>query len=262
MLRSFAETAAALGRDDYLSIAQRNAEFCLEHLRSGDRLWRSYRAGKARVGAYLEDYASQIVGLLALYEADFNPRWLSEARALAETMLDRFWDSTDGVLYDTPTDHEQLIVRPHSLTDTATPAGSSLAASALLRLTGQTNDDRYREVARRVISSASEIPAKHPTAFSELLCALDDYLRGPVEVAIVGDPAAEDTRALVSVARSGFRPSQVLAVGVDDAGGAVPLLTGRRVMHGRATAYLCHGFVCAKPMTAPAELARQLAISK
>ena len=134
MLHAMALGAAVLGREDYLRAAVANADFLLTNMRDGDRLLRTWKDGEAKLKAYLEDYAHLIDGLIALYEATFDSRWLREADALARQMIDLFWDDSEGVFYDTGADHETLIVRPRDFSDNAIPCGSSAAADVLLRL--------------------------------------------------------------------------------------------------------------------------------
>ncbi|GIW11249.1 MAG: thioredoxin domain-containing protein [Dehalococcoidia bacterium] len=112
LLRALAEAAAALGREDYRTAAEETATFLLETLRPQGRLLRTFKDGRAHVLGYLEDYAHLIDGLLALYELTFAPCWLAEAEALADAMLDLFWDESLPGFYDTARDHEQLIVPP------------------------------------------------------------------------------------------------------------------------------------------------------
>ncbi len=87
MMRSFAEASRAFDRKDYLELAVRNADFLLTRLRRDGRLLRTHKDGESKLNGYLEDYAYVVDGLLALYEASFDPRWFEEARALAETMI-------------------------------------------------------------------------------------------------------------------------------------------------------------------------------
>ena len=134
MLRSFAEAANALDREDYRQVAVRNAGFLLSKLRIDGRLLRSYRDGRARFNAYLEDYACLIDGLISLYEATFDAGWIREAELLAGRMIEKFRDPQSGGFYFTSEDHESLIHRPKEFYDNATPSGNSVAALALLRL--------------------------------------------------------------------------------------------------------------------------------
>src|SRR5262249_10778262 len=128
MLRAFAEASRALGRPDYLRVAERNAGFLLSALVEGGRLLRTWKDGRAKLLGYLEDYAMVADGLLALHEATLDRRWFDEARRLAVAMVDLFWDPQAEGFFDTGRDHEALVVRPRSLFDSAVPCGSSVAA--------------------------------------------------------------------------------------------------------------------------------------
>jgi uncharacterized protein YyaL (SSP411 family) len=132
-LAAFAEAARYLGRKDYLDAAIRNADFLLGHLYVDDRLLRSWRDGKAKHNAYLEDYAALILALLSLYQSDLDAKWYSTALKLADEMVQHFSDPKGG-FFDTRDDHESLLVRPKDIQDNATPSGSALAVTALLEL--------------------------------------------------------------------------------------------------------------------------------
>jgi uncharacterized protein len=264
MLHAFAEAARVLERDDLREAAVRNAELLLSELRPGGRLMRSYKQGRARIPAFLEDHALLVDALLALYEATWDARWVREARSLADDMLERFWDEDDGIFYDTASDAEKLVVRPRDLFDNATPSGTSAAVMALLRLAELTGDHRYRAVAERVLGGSLELMARIPMGFGHLLNALDFALAPPLEVAFAGEPAAEDTQALLRTVSRAYLPNVVLALrGPDDGDQAaelIPLLEGRTAVDGKATAYVCERLACKQPVTEPAELAAQLGI--
>ncbi len=264
MLRALAEAARVLDRADYRIAAERNAEFVLIDLRRGERLLRSWKGGRARLDAYLEDYAAYADGLIALYQATFEPRWLNEARGLADQILARFWDDEQGAFFDTAADHERLIVRPRDAFDNATPAGNSLAAEVLQRLALFTGEARYAERARQAIAPLAEIAARYPNGFGRLLCAVDFQLAEPKEVVIVGYPGDPATRELLHVTFDSYRPHLVVAGAAPDdpeAAAATPLLDSRGLLAGRATAYVCEGFVCQAPTADPAELRRQLDVA-
>ncbi|HLW02858.1 MAG TPA: thioredoxin domain-containing protein [Ktedonobacterales bacterium] len=261
MLRSFAEAARVLGRDDYRASTERTANFLLTTMNSGGRLLRSYRDGQAKLKGYLEDYANLALALLELYQMTHSPRWFSAARQLADQMNDLFWDEEDGGFFSTGNDHEELIGRPKELMDNATPSGNSAAAELLLRLAAYTGEDSYRSRAEQIVRPLVPAMAEHPSALSQMLIAFD-FLVGPTyEVAIIGDPAAADTRALLDVITRQFRPNLVLAVAKPDdseATSAVPLLQERPQRGGAATAYVCQNFACKEPVTTPQALAAQL----
>jgi hypothetical protein len=264
LLRALAEAARVLERDDYRAAAERNAEFVLVELRRGERLLRSWKDGRARLTAYLEDYAAYADGLIALYQATFEPRWLTEARALADQILDRFWDDERSALFDTAADHERLIVRPRDPFDNATPAGNSLAADVLLRLALLTGQQRYAERAHQAIAPLAEIAARYPNGFGRMLCALDFDLSTPKEVVIVGERHDPATEELLRATFGRYRPYIAVAGGAPEdpeAAAATPLLEARGLLDGRATAYVCEGFVCQAPTTDAEELGRQLDVA-
>jgi uncharacterized protein YyaL (SSP411 family) len=261
MLRSFAEAARILDRPDYRAVAERNARFIVGTLERDGRLLRTYKDGQAKIPGFLEDYAFYADGLLTLYEATFDAQWFSAARRLADAMLDHFTDEEGGGFFDTPDDGEELLNRPKDLLESALPSGNAVAAEVLQRLALYTADDRYRAAAERTLVAAGALLRQYANAVGEMLCALDFYLAGPREIAIIGAPAAPDTGALLEVVYSRFRPHQIVAVAAPDdqaAVSAIALLADRPQRHGRATAYVCQNFACQTPVTDPAELVLQL----
>ena len=221
------------------------------------RVLRSWKDGQARHTGTLEDHAHLAEGLLTLYEATFEERFFVAARELADTVLAHF-QAPEGGFFDTADDAETLMARPRNLQDNALPSGGSMATLVLLRLGAFTGDSRYRDAAERALAPMVAIAAQHPTGFANWLTAYQLASRPIDEIAIVGDPASTETRALLAVARDGFRPHQVVAVAADPEASAVPLLHGRSALDGAVTAYLCHGFACQRPTADPVELARQL----
>ena len=262
MLQSFAEAAAILGRDDYRQVAEVNAAFILERLRHEGRLLRSYKDGQAKVLGYLEDYSFLIDGLLSVYEATFQRRWLDEARSLAEEMVALFWDAEKGVFFDTGHDHESLVARPRDVFDNAIPSGSSVAVSVLLRLGVFFDDEDFRRRAAIALRSVADFVARFPTGMGRWLCALDFYLSMPQEIAIVGRREEPATKALLEVVFGQYLPNKVVA-GCDpgDAEGArgIPLLLGREQGQQNLTAYVCQNYACQFPTAEPETLAEQLA---
>jgi uncharacterized protein len=252
MISALAEAGAALERPEYIQAATDCAEFVLGSMRDGEgRLLRTYKDGEAKLNAYLEDHAFLLEALLTLYEASFDPRWYSEARGLADTIVERFADDENGGFFETSVDHEQLLARRKDLEDHPIPSGNASAAYGLLRLSALTGEAEYEERAVGVLRLLHELAAKHPNAFGHLLRALDCHLAPVQEVALVGD----DTTALARVVRGRFRPHLVLAGGAAD---GVPLLQDRTPVNGRPAAYVCEHFACKAPVTEPEELERLL----
>jgi uncharacterized protein len=257
LLRALAEAGAVLERDDFLAAAVRNAEFLLGSMRAPDgAMLRTWKPGHtARLNGYLEDQANVADGLIALYEATFETRFLDSAVGLADIMLARFADLEHGGFFDTSTEHETLIARPKDVFDNATPSGNAVAADVLLRLAVLTGNSEYRRAAEGVLELLGEPMGRYPLGFARALCALDFATSQPKEVVVVGSPGAADTRALLRVVFEPFVPNKVVAGG----SAQIPLLEARGQRDGKATAYVCENYVCQAPTTDPQELRRQLA---
>jgi uncharacterized protein YyaL (SSP411 family) len=272
MLASFAEAAAILDREDYLEVARRNARFVLDNLRADGLLLRTYKDGKAKLNAYLEDYAFLSDGLLALYEVSGEFEWFEEALATVNKMIEEFWDEPEGGFFYTGKSHEALIVRSKDFFDNATPSGNSVAAEVLLRLAALTDNDDYRRLAVSILRQVAEPMRRYPSGFGRMLCALDFHLGTPKEIAIIGDPEFEETRALRREVWRHYLPNKVVAQSTPVGGSSeasrisasracelIPLLLDRGLVNGRPTAYVCEHYVCREPVTEPAKLASQLA---
>jgi uncharacterized protein YyaL (SSP411 family) len=259
-LRSLAEAAAALDRDDWMDVARRNARFLLSELRRDDgRLLRSWQDGRAAIPAFGEDYAALLGALLTLAQVD-DVEWLREAQTVADAMLELFADEEHGGIFTTGADAETLIVRPKDVQDNATPSENSLATDGLLRLAALTGDDAPAQPAARWLRAMAPILGEHPTAFAFLLGALDRWLAAPVEVAIVGPPDHPATQALRREVTSRYLPNVVsLCTPAGTAGDLSALLADRPLVDGEPAAYVCERYVCQRPVTAPEELRALLA---
>lgn len=261
MLRSFAEAARHLGRRDYLQVAINNAGFLLSELRRDGRMLRTYKDGRGRLNGYLEDYTFLADGLLALYEASFDPRWFSEARWLIDEAIKLFADEQNGGFFDTGSDHETLLSRPKDIMDNATPAGNNVAVEVLLRLAAFTGEEHYRQRAHTYLDPLADIMVRHPQAFGHLLGALDFAISPTKEFAVIGELSDTDTRLLLEVLNTRFIPDGVLACaapGDAEAIQAIPLLAERPLQGGKATAYVCQNFACLAPVNTPEALERNL----
>jgi uncharacterized protein YyaL (SSP411 family) len=259
MLRALAEAGRILQQPRYVQAARNNAEFLLSQMRGGDgRMLRTWKPGhEARLNGYLEDHANVADGLVALYEATFERRWLEAAVELADAILERFADTENQGFFDTSADHERLITRPKDLFDNATPSGNAVAADVLLRLALLTGNVDYQRAAQGVFDLLQEPMARYPLGFARSLSALDFLIDSPKEIVIIGDESAADTQALLRVVYESFVPNKVVA-GDGPSPASIPLLEGREPRNGKATAYVCQHYVCQAPTTDPDELRQQL----
>jgi len=253
-LRAFADAAAYLGRDDYRQIAVSNAEFIFRTLWDGTRLLHSFKDGRARFNAYLDDYANVADGLLSLYQLTFEEGWLKRAESLADLIIDTFWDSDNGGFYFTDIGHEALITRTKDYFDNATPSGNSVAADVLVRLGAQLGRNDLTEKAKRLFESTGALLAQYPSGFGRLLEAIDFYLGPSKEVAVV--VAGKDADLFITAYRKRYLPRTVIAAGGT---GTVALLRDRPAIGGKSTAYVCENMTCQRPVTDIGEFENQIA---
>ena len=263
-IAAFADAAAALEATDpsaaagYRTAAERAAGTILAGLLEGSgSLSRSWKDRRAVGSGVLEDYTHLADGLLALYEATFDERWFTTARALMDRVLGHFADPVGG-FFDTSDEHERLITRPKDVQDNAVPSGNAMAALVLLHLHALTGESAYRDAADGAMRQVVPFVGRFPTGFAQWLVAMDLAVRPITEVAIVGPAGDPATRALVAEARRGLQPGLVLAVSADPTLTAVPLLADRLMLDGRPTAFVCRNFACRLPVTTPDALREQL----
>ncbi|HEX7095525.1 MAG TPA: thioredoxin domain-containing protein, partial [Acidimicrobiales bacterium] len=246
-LATLAEAAAATGDATLLAEAVRTGEFLCANLRQGDRWLRSWQADAgARHLGYAADYAALVDAFVRLAEATGQSRWIAEAVRTADGMLERFWDHDDGGLFTTGDDAEQLVTRPKDLLDNATPSANSLAAVGLQRLAALTGIERYRERAEDILRLIGSAAAEHPTAFGNLLAAIDLHTTGITEIVVPGDRAD-----LVSAVQQRYLPNAVLAWGEPYDS---PLWENRD----QPAAYVCRNYTCLAPATDVDTLIAQL----
>ncbi|MGI8426758.1 MAG: thioredoxin domain-containing protein [Actinomycetota bacterium] len=259
---ALAEAGAAFGRKDLTEMAARVCRFLLDNsVDETGRLMHSYKDGRAGVLGMLEDYSYLTEGLLALWEVTFDPQWLSECRRLAEEMISLFWDEERGGFFSTGRDHEALIVRPKELIDGATPSSNGVASLLLLRLAVLTGDDAFAKKGVATLRAGHVYMSQAPQVAGTLLSALDFYLSKPQEIVVLGTGPGADLLKTEIWRR--FLPNKVVA-GAEladpstDSPADSPLLAGKTLVAGRATAFVCENYACQAPTTDPAQLAEQL----
>jgi hypothetical protein len=262
MLAAIAEAARVFDGTEkgvtHNRMATRSGNFLLTSLRPDGYLRRSWRDGKATEEVFLEDYAALILGLLELYQMDFNNRWFVAALELAEEMIERFRDP-EGGFFDSPGDGEVLVIRPKDLQDNATPSGNALACEALLKLAAYTDNGSYRDLAEQSLKAIGEAAIRYPTAFARWLSAADFALGNVKQVAVLGEAREESFQELIEVIRNEFRPNVVTAASSFPPQSDAPMLLAERpLVNGRPSAYVCEGFVCSQPVNTVKALHQQL----
>ena len=267
MVGALARAGAALDRPEMVERAREAAEFVLGTLREdgGGRLLHRYRDGEAAVPAQAADYAFLCFGLLELYGATFDLRWLEEAVRLEEEARRRCWDEEEGGYFVTGEDASELPVRQKEAYDGALPSANSVALWNLRRLARMTGDRAYDERASRLEAAFSRQVRKAPSAHSQMLVGVDFRVGPGHEVVLAGPEDAAGMARMLEILRRPFRPRTVVLRRPAEGDGASRLAElapftrdQESVERGRATAYVCRDFACEAPTTDPEELERRL----
>jgi uncharacterized protein len=265
MLSALARAGQVFGEDTYLETARTEAQFIETRLydASTGTLKRRYLRGDVDIDALLEDYAFLIQGLLDLYEASFEPRWLSWAVRLQAVQDELFWDVMDGGYFSTRAGAPHVLARAKVEYDGAEPSGNSVSAMNLLRLWQLTDAMSWRDKADATFRALSVRFARSGAALPQLAAALDYSSSKPRQIVIAGNPGAADTHALLRLVHGRFIPHKILLVADGGAGQAqlmslVPFVKGMDRRGGRATIYVCENYTCRLPTNDLAVAARLL----
>ena len=252
MIAALAHAACVFERPRWLTAAAAAFDFIRERMMDDGRLKHSYRDGKLKHAATLDDYANMTRAALALFEATGEDAYATAAREMVEITDAHYWDEDNGGYFFTADDAEALIIRTRTAADNATPAGNGTMAQVLARLHYLTGEDAYRERADAVIAAFAGDLAKNLLPYAGLLCA-NEFLQCCTQIVIVG--ASDDADSLAGTAwQTPNMNKLVLRVGT---GARLPRnhpAAGKGALDGRATAYVCAGGTCSLPLTSPADL--------
>jgi hypothetical protein len=265
MISALARAAMALGpgEGDYLAQARRAAEFVLARMRSQTGLWRSHVDGQARVPGYLDDHAFFIAGLMDLFEATGESRYLDEAVALDRVLARRFEDVESGGFFMASAEHDALLAREKPSRDGAIPSGNSIAAMNLLRLYELTTEPSYLARAEKLFEEMSAVLLGNPLALSEMLLALDFWTDASKQIVIVTPSSRAEAQPFLAVLSRAFVPSAVVVV-VTEAeamgalAGQVPVIREKTAQRGQTTAYVCEQQRCELPTRDPQKFREQV----
>ena len=253
MISALAKGAQALNEPQYALAATRAADFVLHTMRRNDgTLLRRYREGEAAISGYLDDYAFFVWGLIDLYEATFEVKYLKAALELNKRMIGDFWDGAGGGFFLSGRNNETLIAPVKDIYDGATPSGNSVALLNILRLSRITGSKELENISERLIKTFAETVRQHPAGYTQFLCALDFVLGPDKEIVIAGEPDGDDTKRILHEVWKRFLPEKVLLLhpekdkSIEEIAGFVK---GLKPVGGRATAYICEGHACKSPAT-------------
>jgi uncharacterized protein YyaL (SSP411 family) len=264
MIAALARAGRALGEETLVTAAASAAGFIADTMWEDGELLHRFREGEAGLHANLDDYAFLAWGELELFQATLDPLHLGRSVSVTDAMIAGFRDAERGGFFFSPEGRDDLIVRRKEVYDGAAPSGNSVAIYNLVRLARLTGRNEYEDLAAETASAFSRQIASQPSAFTFFLSALDLAIGPSRELVIVGEPGAEDTEALLAVAREDYQPGLVVLVRPPGEEGRevvslAPFTDGFGLLDGGAAAYLCSGFACERPVSDPAVLRDLLA---
>ena len=258
MIAAMAFGTRVLDDSRYADAAEQSAAFLLDSVRDEQgNLLHSYKDGRARFNAYLDDYACLIDGLVELYQTTFNNRWIEAAVDLAERMQDQFADAEKAGFFYTSRDHEELIVRQKDSQDNATPSGNAMAATALLKLSRLTGRSEWEDIATRTLEMLARQMMYAPSASGQSLIALD-FLSGPTHECVL---FADSVESYLRELHQRFAPNKVVvAVSSPEAYSDVigPLVEGKTPIENESTLYVCQHGACDQPVAGDAAVRNRL----
>jgi uncharacterized protein YyaL (SSP411 family) len=260
-IAALARASQILDAPSYAEGAKQAVEFILKTMLTKEgRLVHRYRDSSADICAHVDDYAFFIWGLLELYEATFEVRYLKVAITLNQLFISHYWDSKNGGFYFTADDGEELIVRRKEIYDGAIPSGNAVAMLNLLRLSRYTGNIDFEIKASQIASVFAKVIQKAPSAYIQMMINLD-FVLGPVFEVVIAGYSAEDkkTLALIKCVREAYLPNKVLLfLPIDE---ELPEITKiasfiseYKGLNRQAAAYVCINSTCQKPVTDPIAL--------
>jgi hypothetical protein len=256
MIAAISKAGRVLKNRAYIREAVRSAEFIIGNMWDGENLWHRYRDNEAGIDGFLEDYAFLIWGLLELYMASFQERYLKTAIELLEKSFTKFWDTENAGFYQTKSTSE-LPVRRKELYDGAIPSGNSVMLYNLVRLSRLRGNTGYEELAWKLADYFSASVTGSPHAYTMFLCGLDFAIGPSKEVVLVGEEGKPDTDILIEKINDLYLPNTVTMLKKDE--DFTPEYALNLIMiENKATAYVCSNFICNLPTTDPCELKKQL----
>jgi len=261
-LEAFARAAIVFDNDDWRNQARKIGSYIVEHLRGEDGLLlRNRTYGEPGPRAFSSDYAFAIAGLMNLYEATGETRWLREATDLQNEHLEDFWDDENGGFFQKANGSESLIGRKKPDYDGSTPSANSYAALNLFRLYHFRLDESFKEKGKAVLEAFGPQLEQRGPAMTKMLVALDFFDAKAREIAFV-KPSDSAPNPMMNEFRKTFLPNAVLVPATEPAvpelAETIPWMEKKETRKDETTAYVCRDFTCKFPTTKSAKFSEQI----
>jgi len=265
MISAFARAGQLLHDSNYLHAAEHSAEFILKNMFevTSSRLTRRYRDGEAKHEAHLDDYAFFAQGMLDLYEASFDVKWLMLSVDITRTQIAMFWDPVAGGFFDTSGKDSSVLIRMKEQYDGAEPTGNSVAAMNLLRLAQIADDKDFKGKAEQTLLAFGELLQKQPAVMPQMVAAYDFSIDKPIQIIIAGRRDDPGTQAILKEVNLFFLPNKIIIL-LDGGEEQMklselnPFYSSFSMQGGKAMAYICRDYVCQLPTSDIATITKML----
>jgi uncharacterized protein YyaL (SSP411 family) len=252
MIAALSKGASVFDNDDYAKAAKKAADFILQSIEKNKKLLHRYCKGEWNFPGNIDDYIFFIWGLLELYEATFEVKYLKKAINIMDECIKNFWDNNNGGFYFTP-EGEEVLVRNKEIYDGAVPSGNSVALLNLLKLGRITGNPEYDEKANKLVKAFSKTVSKAPHGYSQFLIGIDFMVGPSYEVVVAGNSQSEDTLEMIKVLRRKFIPNKVVLLNPAEEKDAeiqsiAEYVRYQQPVENKATCYVCKNFACNRPV--------------
>mgnify|MGYP000474373503 FL=1 len=243
MLKGYTDAYRVFGNDDYLAIAEKNANFIVNNqLREDGGLYHNYKNGKSSINGYLEDYAATIDAFITLYENTLDEKWLTTAKGLANYTFDHFFDSASNMFFFTSNEDASLVSRSIEYRDNVIPASNSIMAKNLFKLSHYFDNEHFSATAMTMLNNIKPEMQEYPSGYSNWFDLMLNYTQPYYEVAIVG----ANVKQKIDELNKTYIPNKLIAGSTSE--NNMPLLENRYNPN-NTLIYVCVNKACKLPVS-------------
>ena len=259
MIAALARSGAVFGKEEYLQAATKAADFLLnEMLDENGKLYHRYAEGEKAIGGFLDDYAFLVFGLIELYEACLDPKYLQAAVGLTKTMIAEFWDNQNSGFFFTEATTDEAVPRLKQTYDGAAPSGNAVAFLNLQRLARLSGENMFEDYATKLLGAFSEEVQAGPIAHTFMLVGLDFALGPTYNIVLVGNPDEKETQLILEAIRKNYLPNSTLSIRKPE---QAPIVGGYEKIGNKVTAYICRNQTCMPPTNSIEKMLEYLEIT-
>jgi len=260
MIAALARAGRVFGVEEYLQAATKAADFLLNGMQDENgKLYHRYAEGERAIGGFLDDYAFLVFGLVELYEASFEEKYLQLAVGLTKMMIAEFWDKQNGGFFFTGATADEAVPRLKQTYDGAAPSGNAVAFLNLQRLARLSGETTFEDYATKLLGAFSEEVQAGPVAHTFMLVGLDFALGPTYNVVLVGEPTEAGLLGILVALRKNYLPNLTLSIRKPE---QVSIHGGYEKIEGKATAYVCRNQTCMPPINSIEKMLEYLDIAE